>query len=54
MKEVFKLENRIVDPLDNINISLNLLLETPNINKTLFNELKRFSINYLKKNLDIL
>ena len=54
LKEVFKLENRIVDPLDNINISLNLLLETPNINKTLFNELKRFSINYLKKNLDIL
>ena len=54
LKEVFKLENRIVDPLDNINISLNLLLETLNINKTLFNELKRFSINYLKKNLDIL
>ena len=54
LKEVFNLENRIFDPLENTNISLNLLLETPNINKTLFNELKRFSINYIKKNLGIL
>ena len=43
----------MVDPLENLNISLNLLLESPNINITLFNELKKFSISYLKKNLDI-
>ena len=54
LKEMFNLKNRIVDPLENLNISLNLLLESPNINITLFNELKKFSISYLKKNLDIL
>lgn len=54
LKEMFNLKNRIIDPLENLNISLNLLLESPNINITLFNELKKFSISYLKKNLDIL
>jgi hypothetical protein len=54
LKEVFCLEKRIIDPLKSNNISLNLLKEIPNINQTLFNELKSFSIDYIKKNLDIL
>ena len=54
LKEVFNLKNRIIDPLKNINPDINLLLEPLNINQTVLNELRTFSINYLKKNLGII
>lgn len=53
LKEVFNLENRIMDT-NVLNPNINLLLEPLNINRTLLNELKTFSINYLKKCLDIM
>ena len=53
LKEVFNLENRIID-IDVLNPNINLLSEPLNINRTLLNELKTFSINYLKKRLDIM
>jgi len=54
LKKVFKLENRIFMPSENITINYNLLINKPKINQTLINQLRNFSINYLKKNLDIL
>ena len=54
LKEVFHLENRIIDPFKNQNIDVNLLIEKPIINKTLYNQIRSFSINYLKRNLDLL
>ena len=54
LKEVFNLEKRIIDPYFFNNLSIDLLLEPLNINQTLLEELKTFSINYLKKNLGIL
>lgn len=53
LKEVFHLTNRIIEPFRYAKIDINLLLEPPNINQTLFNEIRNFSINYLKKNLDM-
>lgn len=53
LKEVFKLEDRIFIPTEIAKINLNLLKNKPNINQTLLNQLRNFSINYLKKNLDI-
>ena len=53
LKEVFHLRNRIIEPFRYAKIDINLLLEPPNINQTLFNEIRNFSINYLKKNLDM-
>lgn len=41
-------------PSENFTINYKLLIKTPNINQTLMNQLKNLSINYLKKNLDIL
>ena len=52
--ETFNLENRILDPITIVNPNINLLKEPLNINRTLLNELKMFSINYLKKNLGII
>ena len=52
--EVFNLNNRIIDLSKNIKININLLKNKPNINRTLLNHLRNFSLNYLKKNLDIL
>lgn len=52
LKEVFNLENRIID-INVFNPNINLLLEPLNINRTLFNELRNYSINYLKKSLNI-
>ena len=54
LKEVFNLDNRIIDLSKKIKININLLVNKPNINQTLLNQLRNFSINYLKKNLDIL
>ena len=54
IKKTLKLENRIIEPDNFSNINVNLLIEPLNINRTKFNKLKKFSINYLKQNLDIL
>lgn len=54
LKEVFNLKNRIVDSLKNAFVNIDILLEPLYINKTLVDELKTFSINYIKKNLDLL
>jgi len=54
LKEVFNLGNRIIEPSSYSKIDINLLLQPPNINQTLLNEIKKFSIHYLKKNLDML
>ena len=51
--EVFHLENRIIDISMNKSLDINLLKERPNINKTLFKQLRTFSINYLKRNLNL-
>ena len=53
LKEIFNLENRILD-INALNPNINLLLKPLNINRTLLNELKKYSINYIKKNLNIL
>ena len=53
LKEIFNLENRILD-INVLNPNINLLLKPLNINRTLLNELKKYSINYIKKNLNIL
>lgn len=53
LKEVFNLKNRIIESSNYSNININLLIEPLNINKTLLNELKIFSIKYLKKNLGL-
>ena len=49
LKEVFKLYNRIIEPIYRTNIDINLLIDEPNVNQTLLNKLRTFSINYLKK-----
>ena len=53
LKEVFQLENRIIDISMHNSLDINLLIEKPNINKTLLRRLRTFSINYLKRNLDL-
>ena len=53
LKDVFRLYNRIIDPLNITNIDINLLIKEPNINQTLMNQLRNISINYLKKNLGL-
>ena len=53
LKEVFKLYNRIIEPIYRTNIDINLLIDEPNVNQTLLNKLRTFSINYLKKNLGL-
>ena len=53
LKEVFSLYDRIIDPLKRANIDINLLINKPNVNQTLLNQLRSFSINYLKKNLGL-
>ena len=53
LKEIFNLEKRIIEPSGYSNININLLLEPLNINQTIFNKYKAFSINYLKYNLDL-
>ena len=55
LKEVFGLEKRIIDTFSISSFTkINLLSEPLNINQTLINEFKIFSINYLKKNLGLL
>ena len=54
LKELFNLNDRIIESDGYSHININLLLEPLNINKTEFNKLKEFSINYLKKNLDLI
>ena len=51
LKECFKLDDRIIENGQEIN--RNLLLEPLNINWTYVNELRNFSINYLKKNVGV-
>ena len=54
LKEVFNLENRIIESSNASNIDINLLIEFPNLNKSLINELKISSLKFLKKNLDLI
>ena len=54
LKEIFNLNNRIIEPNEYFNINISILLEPLYINQTKLNELKIFSINYLKKNLNII
>ena len=54
LKEVFNLYNRIIDPLNQTNIDINLLIKQPNVNQTWLNHLRNISINYLKKNLGLI
>lgn len=54
LREVFNLENRILESTNFENVNMNLLNESLNINQTLLESLKNFSINYLKRNLDLL
>ena len=54
LNEVFNLGKRIIDTSINNNIDINLLSEKPRINKALLTQFSIFSINYLKKNLDLL
>ena len=53
LKEIFNLGNRIVDPINDKIININLLKEPLNLNYTLFSELKDFSLSYLIKNLTL-
>ena len=54
LKEVFNLDNRIIDTLNHSNsIDINLLNKPLNLNNTLFYELQNFSLNYLKRNLNL-
>ena len=53
LKDVFNLYNRIIDPLNQTNIDINLLIKQPNVNQTLLSQLRNISINYLKKNLGL-
>ena len=53
LKEVFNLEKRIIDLSSFNNSIIDILLKPLDINQTLLEELKTFSINYLKKNLGI-
>ena len=53
LKELFSLDNRIIEPSSYSNIDINLLIEPLNIDKSKFNEMKKFSLNYLKRNLGI-
>lgn len=54
LKEIFNFENRIIDPFNNKTPDINLLSKPLSFNRTLLNEMKKFSINYLKKNLDLI
>ena len=53
LNEVFRLNGRIIEPSSYENINFNLLIEPLNINQTKLLELKKFSLNYLKRNLDM-
>ena len=53
LQETFNLYDRIIDPLSRRNIDINLLINKPNVNQTILNQLRNLSINYLKKNLDL-
>ena len=53
LKKVFSLYDRIIDPLNRENIDINLLINKPNVNQTVLNQLRSFSIKYLKKNLGL-
>lgn len=51
--EIFNITNRIIDTKKNQTIDINLLEMPLNLNLTLFNKLQNYSINFLKRNLDI-
>jgi len=53
LKEVFNLENRIIDTIYNNTIDINLLNTPLILNNTLYFELQNFSMNYLKRNLGL-
>ena len=52
LKEVFHLDDRIIEPSSILDININLLKESLNINQSKYKDLKDSSINYLKRNLD--
>ena len=54
LNEIFNFENRIIDPFNNKTPDINLLSIPLSYNRTLLNEMKNFSINYLRKNLGII
>ena len=54
LSETFNLVDRIIYQIESINKGYKLLLEPLNINRTLLNELKNSSLNFLKKNLGLL
>ena len=53
LKELFSLDNRIIEPSSFSNVNINLLIEPLKIDQSKFNEMKKFSLNYLKRNLDM-
>ena len=53
LKETFGLHDRIIFPKNNIKPDINLLTTPLKINQNLLDSLRNFSINYLKKNLNI-
>ena len=53
LKELFSLNDRIIEPSSFSNVNINLLIEPLKIDKSKFNEMKKFSLNYLKRNLDM-
>ena len=52
--ETFHLEDRIIDSNKNFNIDINLIKRPLNLNQTLISSLRNNSINFLKKNLEII
>ena len=54
LREIFKLNDRIIEIYDNISTNTNLLLEPLYIIKTFLNELMNFNVSYLKRNLGLL
>ena len=53
LKEIFHLGERIIEPSSYFNINISLLIEPLNLNITTLKQLKTFSFNYLKRNLDM-
>ena len=53
LKELFSLNDRIIEPSSFSNVNINLLIEPLKIDQSKFNEMKKFSLNYLKRNLDM-
>ena len=53
IREVFGLDDRMIEPSSYENININLLIKPLNIDQSKLKKLKKFSLNYLKRNLDM-